>query len=261
MCDTILINGVLERFCNVFLANDLCKGLRSIGAVKGHGCRLQVIDYEWNLHKGCAAVILVYMNYFAPLAVIFTIFLTACTSTTGISGESLKGPHPDTNPSAAVIVHEFADFQCPACRAAHSQIMQPLLEKYGLRIRYEFKHFPLRSIHRYALIAAEGSECAADQNQQKFWEFVDIAFLNQPEMNREKISAWAEELELNMDHFERCMKSHIKKDVILEDYAEGQDAGVKGTPTFFVNGQQVESTLKAITTAIDKGLSSVQQKL
>ena len=211
--------------------------------------------------KGRVTVILIYMNYFASLIVIFTIFLTACTSTTGISGESLKGPHPDTNPAAAVIVHEFADLQCPACRAAHSQIMQPLLEKYGLRIRYEFKHFPLRSIHRYALIAAEGSECAADQNQQKFWEFVDIAYLNQPEMNREEISAWAKELGLDMDHFERCMKSHIKKDVILEDYAEGQDAGVKGTPTFFVNGQQVESTLEAITAAIDKGLSNVQQKL
>ncbi|PIP65326.1 disulfide bond formation protein DsbA [Candidatus Peregrinibacteria bacterium CG10_big_fil_rev_8_21_14_0_10_49_16] len=194
-----------------------------------------------------------------PLAIIA--LLVACTDTTGISAESRKGPHPDTNANAVVVVHEFGDLQCPACRAAHSKVVAPLLEKYGNTIRYEFKHFPLRAIHPHALVAAEAAECAADQDTSHFWEFVDIAFERQPEMNRETIFAWAEELGLDMDHFGRCMKSHIKKDVVMMDHAEGQEVDVKGTPTFFVNGQKVESTIEAISAAIEEALAQVQQKL
>ena len=115
------------------------------------------------------------------------LFLTAC-------GEAqVSSRQPKGNPNAAILVEEFADLQCPACGAAHEKIVEPLLEKYGNDIRFEHKHFPLRSIHRFALDASEMSECAADQG--KFWEFVDIAFTNQSDLSLDSLVEWAEALQ------------------------------------------------------------------
>jgi len=71
------------------------------------------------------------------------------------------------NPEASVVLVEFSDFQCPACGAAQS-VVKEVLDKYSDKIRFEYHHFPLTSIHRYAYRAAEAAECAGDQ--KKFWE-------------------------------------------------------------------------------------------
>ena len=96
------------------------------------------------------------MRTLLPLSL--CLLLTACGG-----GDAETSRTPKGNPNAAVLVEEFADLQCPACRAGHTTIVAPLLETYGNDIRFEHKHFPLRSIHRYALDADEMSECAADQ--------------------------------------------------------------------------------------------------
>jgi protein-disulfide isomerase len=174
------------------------------------------------------------------------VFLTAC-------GEAdVSSRPPKGNPNATVLVEEFADLQCPACRAAHTKITTPIIEKYGNNIRFEFKHFPLRSIHRNALDAAEMSECAADQG--KFWEFVDLAYTNQDDLSQETLVEWAEALGLDADKAERCWKSHSKRDTVLADYKEGRDRDVGGTPTFFVNGEKVTTGTDTLGEAIDKAL-------
>jgi len=173
--------------------------------------------------------------------------LVACTNSDAVSTRSPKG-----NPNATVLVEEFADLQCPACAAAYSRVVDPLLEKYSADIRFEFKHFPLRSIHRFALDAAEMSECAADQG--KFWEYVDMAFTNQSDMSNEAMLEWAEAIGLDADRAERCFTSHSKRDVVLADYKEGRDREVGGTPTFFVNGVRVETGFDTLSNAIDAAL-------
>lgn len=178
------------------------------------------------------------------------ILLTACVDTTGLSGDSSKTPHPSTDANATVTVTEYGDLQCPSCKAAQDLVVKPLIDKYGKQIRFEFKQFPLRAIHPYALIAAEGSECAADQG--KFWEFIDLVFVNQASLSESALYGWAEELKLDADLFSRCVKSHIKRDAILAEYAAGQQLGVAGTPSFFVNGKKVESTVEAIGAAVDE---------
>jgi protein-disulfide isomerase len=189
-----------------------------------------------------------------PLTLLtLTLFLTAC----GESESSTR--QPKGNPNASVLVEEFADLQCPACRAAHSKITTPLLAKYSSDIRFEFKHFPLRSIHRFALDAAEMSECAADQG--KFWEFVDIAFTNQEDLSLDSIVEWAEALGLDADKAERCWKSHRKRDTVLADYKEGRDREVSGTPTFFVNGEKVTTGIDTLSEAIDKALQGTMMRL
>lgn len=182
--------------------------------------------------------------------ILFSLFLVACTDRTGLSPESSRPPAG--NPDALIVVEEFADLQCPACKAAHTSIVKPILEKYGQQIRYEFQHFPLRSIHRFALDAAEASECAADQG--KFWEFVDLDYEKQDELSFEALPLWAEQLKLDAKLFERCWKSHIKRDTILADYSKGRDRGLTGTPGFFVQGTQVENGFDTLSAAIDEAL-------
>lgn len=149
--------------------------------------------------------------------------------------------------------------QCPACKGAHSTIVAPLLKLQGRNIRYEFRHFPLRQIHAYAQEAAEASECAADQG--KFWEFVDDNYENQEKLKRTDLIARAEKVGVaDMDLFERCIKSRIKRDAVQADYDDGRKRGVSGTPTFFVQGKKVpRNTIDEITKAIQEAMSA--QKL
>lgn len=186
-----------------------------------------------------------------------TLAVVACVDKTGLSSETSREPRGNAN--AAVTVIEYGDLQCPACKSAHTAVNTPLLEQYGNSIRFEFKHFPLSSIHEYALDAAEASECSADQG--KFWEFVDTAYAKQDELSSRSIDAWAQSLSMDMDLFNRCMKSNIKRALILADYEEGQEAGVQGTPTYFVNGQKVDSNVQAVSAAIEAATVGAAQRL
>ncbi len=190
-----------------------------------------------------------------PVLLTSALIVSACgVDTTGLSAESsrtAKGPA-----SATVTVTEYADFQCPACAAAYTLINQPLLAKYGSSIRFEFMHFPLRQLHANAFEAAQAAECAADQG--KFWEFVDIDYTNQKDLSSSMLRTWAKTLSLDTDLFDRCVKSGIKGDTVMEDFAQGEKLGVQGTPSYFVNGERVKSnSIEAISAAIDAAKGQV----
>ncbi len=185
--------------------------------------------------------------------------LTACVDTTGLSSESSKYPHPETGENAIVTVTEYGDLQCPACKSAHTMLVKPLIEQYGTRVRYEYRQFPLVSIHRYAMDAAEATECAADQG--KFWELVDLIYTEQEKLTSDQLTTWGEQLGLDMDLYGRCRDSHIKRDAVMADYDAGKALGVSGTPSFFVNGQRVESTGAALIETIDGILGNAATRL
>lgn len=195
----------------------------------------------------------------AGLALALTLALVSCVDTTGLTGDIHKDPHPLSNPSGAVIVSEFADLQCPACRTAHESVTKPLLDRYGSVVRFELHHFPLRSIHRYALDAAEAAECSGDQG--KFWEFVDLVYLQQDKLSSSQLTTWAEELKLDIPLFTRCTKSHIKREAILAEYTVAEQGGVRGTPTFFVNGKQTPATVTDLGKEIDAVISGQKKML
>ncbi len=199
-------------------------------------------------------------SYFLPSAIGSLLLLTACNvDTTGLSAESSRDLHPRSNPNAIVLVEEFIDLQCEACRAAQTRVIPSLLEQYGDDIRFEVKHFPIGGGHIYSVYAAQAAECAADQG--KFWEFEELDYKNQPDLGKEAVYDWARELQLDMPLFERCLKSEIKKDTVLADKKEGEKRGVNGTPTFFVNGKKVESTIGAIGAAIQEAASGSAMRL
>lgn len=184
----------------------------------------------------------------APLAL-----LAACVDTTGLSATIHTDAHPSTSQNALVTVSEYADLQCPACRSAHTGLTKPLIEKYGTKIAYDYRHFPLSSIHRFAMEAAEAAECAADQG--KFWEFLDHDYEHQADLSSDALRAWAKELGLDVALFDRCVDSHIKRKAIQASYDEGVARGVQGTPTYFVNGQQTTATMDDLSKAIDAALN------
>lgn len=188
------------------------------------------------------------MKRLAILVFLLPVALVACST-----GDATTSRTPKGNASATILVEEFGDLQCPACRGAHTQITAPILAKYGDKIRFEFKHFPLRSIHRYALDAAEMSECAADEG--KFWEFLDKAYEKQDELSEDALVEWAKEIGVDGDKADACRKSHRKRGIVLADYEAGRARNVAGTPTYFVNGQQVQTGYDTLSAAIDAALS------
>ncbi len=188
------------------------------------------------------------------LVLLCSILLAGCGSS-GISKESSRTPKG--NPNAVVTVQEFSDIQCPACRTVHLQLVPALLQEYGERIRFEFLHFPLQSIHPMALRAAMASECAADQG--KFWEYIDLAYVQQSALSADVLSLWAGELGMDTALFDRCLRSEVKRDVVMQDYSEARKLNLRGTPTFLVNGKEVPTN--GLPQAIEAAEASILQRL
>jgi protein-disulfide isomerase/rhodanese-related sulfurtransferase len=148
--------------------------------------------------------------------------------------------HVTGNPQAAVSLVEFGDLQCPSC-AASEQTVRELRQRYGDRVRFVFRQFPLERIHRYALHAAEATECAADQG--KFWEALDRLYRANGELNDDSLKRYAAELGLDMGKFNACMSSGATLARIRRDADDGHALGVRATPTFFIGRQRVEGAL------------------
>jgi len=141
-------------------------------------------------------------------------------------------------PAAKVLVEEFSDFQCPACGQAFI-LIKPIIEQYKDRIKFEYKHFPLTSLHPNAFPAAVAAECALDQN--KFWEMYNLLFQNQQNLSKENFLNFASQLKLNEESFKACIESGAKDKYVNADKAEGEKRGMQGTPTFFVNGKKLDN--------------------
>ena len=191
---------------------------------------------------------------------ITTLLLASCVSAEGISPESSREPRG--NPLSSIVLEEFSDLQCPACQRTHETTVLPLLDKYKNTIRYEFRHFPIRTIHAFAQEAAEATECAADQG--KFWEFIDDTYAspeNQSDLSREALIERAKAIRVSdIDLFSRCLRSRVKRDIVQDDYDEGIERGIQGTPTFFVAGERVgRNTLDVMQQMIQEKIG--QQRL
>ena len=143
------------------------------------------------------------------------------------------------NPDARVVIKEFSDFQCPACESG-ARTMGLVYEKFSDQIRFEFKHLPLTSIHDNAFNAALAAECANDQG--RFWELHDIMFDNQSSLEKDDLKLYASQIEgIDTFSFDTCLDTRAKKDIVDADVKEAEELGVRGTPTFYINGREVEN--------------------
>ena len=144
---------------------------------------------------------------------------------------------PATTPITLV---EFSDFQCPYCSKAVAQI-NATLKAYPNDVRLIFKQYPLVELHPAAAISAAASLAAHAQG--KFWAMHDVMFANRPKLSRESILAWAKEIGLDMKRFTADLDSDAIKKAVARDRANGDKAGVEGTPTVFLNGQRYNGDL------------------
>ena len=145
--------------------------------------------------------------------------------------------HPSRGPAAApVTIVEFSDFECPFCYGLYPTLK--LIEKnYPEQVRIVYRQFPLNAIHPRAQKAAEASLCAHDQG--RFWEMHDSMFDGQKQLEVDALKQRAKELQLDLAAFDACLDSGSKADAIKKDMADAAQAGVTGTPTFFVNGRMM----------------------
>ena len=142
---------------------------------------------------------------------------------------------PSRGPDKApVTIVEFSDFQCPYC-GREFPVVERLMKEYDGKVRLVFRHFPL-DFHPYAEKAAEAGACAADQGTDKFWKLHDKMFGNQQKLAVDDLKGYAKEIGVDTARFEKCLDSGEKRAVVESDEKAGQEAGVSGTPAFFVNG-------------------------
>lgn len=143
---------------------------------------------------------------------------------------------------ASVTLIEYSDFQCPAC-AVYAPLLKQLKNEFGESVAFSYRHFPLPQ-HANADLAARAAEAAG--NQGKFWEMHDILFSNQNSWSEVKdaeeiFSAYASSLGLDLQKFGSDLDSAKAINKVADDLQSGRNANLKGTPTFFLNGKEIEN--------------------
>lgn len=143
--------------------------------------------------------------------------------------------------NAKVTVVEFSDMQCPACKAA-----QPFAEEVKKMegVRFILRHFPLTQLHQNAWIGARAAEAA--RMMGKGDEYVANLFARQGEWSslgnpEEKLIAYAKEFGLSEEEFKKKLNSQETDKFVGEDSGLGSRLKLQGTPTFFVNGEQISA--------------------
>jgi protein-disulfide isomerase len=155
--------------------------------------------------------------------------------------------------TAKVTVVEYGDFECPTCGQAYHAV-QMLLKHFGDRMRFVFRHFPLREVHPHAELAAEAAEAAGAQH--KFWHMHNLLFEHQAHLKPGNLRQYAETAELDLQRYDYDMKDHVYLQRVQEHIDSGTRSGARATPVFYVNGvvQDASFGFQQLQTAIDSAL-------
>lgn len=143
--------------------------------------------------------------------------------------------------SSAVIVEEFADFQCGTCGVVHPK-MKELMAQYGNRVKFVFRNYPLTQVHPKAYDAAVAAEAAGIQG--KFWEMQNLLFTNQGNWinspnHRQAFEGYAKTLGLNIDKYSSDILALPTKQRVDNDMARGRALNITSTPSVLINGKLV----------------------
>jgi protein-disulfide isomerase len=130
----------------------------------------------------------------------------------------------------------YGDFECPYCRDAIPSLQRVMARMPG-RVRLVFRDFPLREAHPHAEAAARAAEAASMQG--RFWAMHDKLY-DAPKgaLEDEDLRRYAGEIGLDLERFDADRASEAAARRVEEDHRGGEDSGVSGTPTFFIDGQR-----------------------
>jgi protein-disulfide isomerase len=166
------------------------------------------------------------------------------------------GDTPGFGPKdAKLALVEYSDFQCPFCGRA-AGVVAKLKEKYGQKVRFVFRQFPL-SMHPDAGLAAEASLAAHAQG--KFWAYHDLLFEHQRELTRASLEKYAQQAGLDMAKFRQALDQHTFAEAVKTDQKLGMEGKVSGTPSMFLGTERIANAtdFDAIAQAIDAKLAVV----
>jgi protein-disulfide isomerase len=139
------------------------------------------------------------------------------------------------NAEAQVVMIEFSDFNCSFCGRFAKQTLNPLMEAYADRVKFVYRDYPI--LAQSSLDSALAAQCAYEQD--KFWEYHNILFNSQGQFARDFYLQTAKDLELDVDKFTSCLDNQTFRDEVIKDATEAQQLGLRGTPSFFINGRYI----------------------
>lgn len=164
---------------------------------------------------------------------------------TGVSAVDRAAIETADNPelgsaAAKLTIVEFADFECPYSKDT-ANVIRKVMAKYGDKVNFIYRDYPLTSIHANARPAALAAECAREQG--KFWEYHDKLYGNAPALSYADLLRYGKEVGLEEKQFESCVAGEKYKEKVDADTAAAQKLGIAGTPTFFFDGVKVEGAI------------------
>jgi protein-disulfide isomerase len=139
--------------------------------------------------------------------------------------------------NAPIVIQEVSDFQCPFCKRAQDT-MKEILETYKGRVKIVWRNLPL-SFHANASLAAQAAmEAYAQKGNEGFWKMHDLMWENQAGdgLARQALDGYAQRLGLDMKRWANALDSEAHRAAVDADAKLATDAGVNGTPAFFING-------------------------
>ena len=170
------------------------------------------------------------------------------------------------NADAPVTMVAFSDFQCPYCRQSTS-LIDAVLDEYPEQVNFVFLHFPLPN-HGWAKPASIAAQCAARQSDDAFWTLHDAYFANQGGITEENViaqsTALLEESDIDMETWRTCATDEASdayqtaQQIVEQSLRTGEQMGVRGTPTFFIDGEQMQGprSVEAFGAKIEAAASS-----
>jgi protein-disulfide isomerase len=175
------------------------------------------------------------------------------------SGITTRPSNTQGEASATVTLIEYSDFQCPFCKRFYDSVLSRIVTDYVKtgKVKLSYKNYAfLGDESRWA---AQAAECAADQG--KFWEMHELLFTRQQGENsgafsKENLINLAKEIKVDGAKFSDCVNQDTTLARVQEDISEGNRIGVRGTPTFLLNGKLIVGAqpYEAFKTALDEAL-------
>ncbi|MDE2450940.1 MAG: DsbA family protein [Gammaproteobacteria bacterium] len=141
---------------------------------------------------------------------------------------------------APITIVEFGDYQCPFCHQ-FEPTLESVLEQYSHQARLVFRNYPLTQIHPEAMHAAQAAVCA--DKQGKFWAMHDAIYADDTPLSISSLRALAKQVGLDSKKFEACVRSGAADVTINADIQAGDELGVEGTPTLFIDGRYLNGTV------------------
>jgi len=184
--------------------------------------------------------VVVWVGVIAAVA-LFVVFVSRAGTSESGSGVTEGWPKGSESPELTIV--EYSDFQCPAC-AAYYPVAKQIFEEFGDRIKFVYKHFPLSSIHPNAVDAARAAEAAGQQGA--FWDMHNMLFEHQDEWSRlrnpdDQFAEYARIIGLDEAAFIDAYNGDVAQQAVDAAAREARIKGLRGTPTFFIDGIQIEN--------------------